>query len=189
MKNVIFDIETTKTYEMINSAKPEDFDISVVCIYESDVDRYSAFWEKDFDNLWPVLEKADMLTTFNGDHFDIPILQKYSPVDLGKIKSLDLLKEVKNSIGKRIKLDTIAGATLGISKSGNGLDAVRWWNEGEYEKIEKYCLQDVKVTKDVFDYALENGKLKYEDKGEIIDIPLETSNWIKKEENIINSLF
>lgn len=188
MKNIIFDIETKNTFEMVNSDKPKDLDISVICIYESDTEKYSSFWEKDFGKLWPLLEKASMLTTFNGDHFDIPILQKYCPVDLSKIKSLDLLKEVKNSIGKRIKLDTIAGATLGINKSGNGLDAVRWWNEGEYEKIEKYCLQDVKVTKDVFEYAIKNNNLKYEDKGEILDIALDTRLWLP-EENSANRLF
>jgi DEAD/DEAH box helicase domain-containing protein len=130
-----------------------------------------------------------MLITFNGDHFDIPLLNKYYSGDLTKIKSLDLLAEVKKSLGRRIKLDTIAEATLGIKKSGHGLEAVTWWKEGQIDKIIKYCIDDVKITKDIYDYAIKNGKLKYKDlglNGEIKDIKLDVKNWEKAEENVMN---
>lgn len=60
--------------------------ISVVCIHDSANDQFSSYLEKDFNKLWPILEQADMLITWNGDHFDIPILNKYYPGDLTKIK-------------------------------------------------------------------------------------------------------
>ena len=56
-----------------------------------------------------------------------PILNKYYAGDLGKIKSVDLLKEVKQVLGRRLKLDNVAEATLGKKKIGNGLEAVKWW--------------------------------------------------------------
>jgi DEAD/DEAH box helicase domain-containing protein len=95
---------------------------------------------------------------------------------------LDLLKEVKNSLGRRIKLDTIAEATLDKNKIGHGLDAIVWWRNGEKEKVIKYCLEDVKITKEVFEYALKNYILKYKDGDEIKDIKLDTSDWEKKKE-------
>ncbi|HVY55344.1 MAG TPA: ribonuclease H-like domain-containing protein, partial [Thermodesulfobacteriota bacterium] len=163
MRKIVFDIETRNIFQDVGSNDPRDLDISVVCLYDYSTDQYHSFLQEDFGKLWPILESADMLITFNGDHFDIPLLDKYYPGDLTKIKSLDLLKEVKKSLGFRIKLDSIAQATLGAGKSGHGLEAVTWWKQGEIEKIIKYCKDDVKVTKDIYDYALKNGSLKFKD--------------------------
>lgn len=185
MRKITFDIETRNLFQDVNSNDPAALDISVICIHDSKTDTYSSYLQQDFPKLWPILEQADMLITFNGDHFDIPLLNKYYPGDLTKIKSLDLLSEVKNSLGKRVKLDTIAQATLGIKKSGHGLEAVHWWKTGEIDNIVKYCIDDVKITKDLYDYALEKGILKYIDfstGNSIKDIKLNTENWEKKNE-------
>ncbi len=188
MRKITFDIETRNLFQDVNSTDSTALDISVVCIHDSATDQYSSYLQEDFAKLWPILEQADMFITFNGDHFDIPLLNKYYSGDLTKIKSLDLLVEVKNSLGRRIKLDTIAEATLGVKKSGHGLEAVTWWKNGEIDKIIKYCIDDVKITKEVYDYAMKNGILKYKDfgpGGKILDIKLNTENWEKKDENII----
>lgn len=185
MRKITFDIETRNIFSDVNSNDPTALDISVVCIHDSLNDSYSSYLQEDLPKLWPILEQADMLITFNGDHFDIPLLNKYYSGDLGKIKSLDLLAEVKNSIGRRIKLDTIAEATLGTNKSGHGLQAVEWWKTGEIDKIIKYCIEDVKITKQLYDYALANGTLKYKDLagGAIKDIKLDTKDWEMKKES------
>lgn len=183
MRKITFDVETRNVFADVNSNESTALDISVVCIHDSLTDKYSSFLQEDFPKLWPILEQADMLITFNGDHFDIPLLNKYYSGDLSKIKSLDLLVEVRNSLGRRIKLDTIAEATLGTRKSGHGLEAVEWWKSGEIEKIIKYCIEDVKITKQLYDYALKNNILKYKDLGvggAIKDIKLNTENWEKK---------
>ena len=112
-------------------------------------------------------------------------LNKYYSGDLTKIKSLDILKEIKNSLGRRLKLDTIAEATLGINKSGHGLEAVVWWKQGKKEEVKKYCLDDVKITKEIYEYALKNGVLKYKDAGVIKDIKLDTSKWHDKASSAI----
>lgn len=185
MRKITFDIETRNIFADVNSTESTALDISVVCIHDSKTDEYSSYLQEDLPKLWPILEQADMLITFNGDHFDIPLLNKYYSGDLRKIKSLDLLVEVRNSLGRRIKLDTIAEATLGTHKSGHGLQAVEWWKTGEIDKIIKYCIEDVKITKQLYDYALANGKLKYKDLvgGAIKDIKLDTSKWEKKEDS------
>ncbi|MES3031178.1 MAG: ribonuclease H-like domain-containing protein [Patescibacteria group bacterium] len=185
MRKITFDVETKNMFSDVASNDPVDLDISVVCIHDSETGEYTSYLQEDFPKLWPVLEKADMLITFNGDHFDIPLLNKYYSGDLLKIKSLDLMAEVKKTLGRRIKLDTLAEATLGKKKSGHGLDAIAWWQSGEIDKIIKYCIEDVKITKDLYDYALKNGKLLYKDlgiKSSIKDIPLNTKDWEKKQE-------
>jgi DEAD/DEAH box helicase domain-containing protein len=177
MKKIFLDIETRNAFQDVGKADPVLLDISVVCIYDSETDTYSSYLQEELSKLWPILEKADLIITFNGDHFDIPILNKYYTGDLFKIKQLDLLKEVKKSLGHRVGLGSIAEATLGIGKSGNGLDAIEWWKKGEIDKIIKYCIDDVKVTKGVHDYALLNKKLKFKDGTNISEFNVDTTGW------------
>jgi hypothetical protein len=180
MRKITFDIETSNIFTDVGSNNPADLNLSVICIHDSETDVCSGFFQDELEKLWPTLEKADMLIGFNSDHFDIPLLQKYYPKDLSAIKSLDLMKEVKEVLGHRIKLDSLAEATLGKKKSGNGLDAIVWWRNGEKEKVKKYCIDDVKITKQLYDYALKNGHLKYRDGKDLKDIPLDTSEWENK---------
>ena len=190
MRKIIFDCETANIFTDVGSARAEDLDLSVVCIYDSETDEYSSYFQEDLKKLWPILEKADLLIGYNSDHFDIPLLNKYYSGDLTKIKSLDLLKEIKNSLGRRLKLDTIAEATLGKNKSGHGVQATVWWKQGKYEEVKRYCLDDVKITKEIYDYALKNGILKYKDAGVVKDIKLDTSKWEEKNSSsITHTLF
>lgn len=188
MRKITFDIETRNLFEDVNSNESTALDISVVCIHDSLTDTYSSYLQEYFPKLWKILEQADMLITFNGDHFDIPLLNKYYSGDLTKIKSLDLLVEVKKVLGRRIKLDTIAEATLGIKKTGHGLEAVSCWKTSEIYKIIKYCIEDVKITRQLYDYAVKNNKLKYKDlgaNGQVKDIKLDTSQWEKTDNSAI----
>jgi len=177
MHKIFFDIETKNTFDEAGAREPEKLDLSVVAIFDSETDKYTSYSQEELGMLWPILEKTDVLIGFNTDHFDIPLLNKYYSGDLKKIRSLDLLKEVKKSLGRRIKLDALAEATLGKNKLADGFLAIRWWREGKYEKVREYCVEDVRITKELYDYALENKVLKYKDAGKIKDIPLDVSRW------------
>lgn len=180
MRKITFDIETSNIFQDVGKADPALLDLSVICAHDSDTDEYTTYTQEELQNLWPILEKADMLIGYNSDHFDIPLLNKYYPGDLTQIKSLDLLKEIKSSLGRRLKLDSVAEATLGKKKTGHGLEAVEWWKDGEVEKVREYCKEDVKITKELYEYALRNGVLKYKDLGKMRDIKLDTSDWEEK---------
>ena len=186
MKKITFDIETRNIFEDVGKADPTLLDLSVVYAHDSETGDYLTYTQEELLNLWPILEKADMLIGYNSDHFDIPILNKYYPGDLTRIKSLDILKEIKKSLGRRIRLNLVAEGTLGRKKTGNGLEAVVWWKNGEIDKIKKYCIEDVKITKELYEYALKNGVLKYKDLCETREIKLDTSKWEEKENTSIN---
>jgi DEAD/DEAH box helicase domain-containing protein len=186
MRKIVFDIETRNIFQDVGSNNPADLDISVVGVYDSETDAYTTYELEELPKLWPIIEQADMLIGYNSDHFDIPLLNKYYSGDLNKIKSLDILKEIQKVAGRRMKLDQVAEGTFGINKSGNGLDAYMWWKQGEIEKIKKYCLDDVRITKDVYDYALKNGKLIYKEGPKLNEVKLDTSNWEKVESAAIN---
>jgi DEAD/DEAH box helicase domain-containing protein len=177
VKKIVFDIETSNTFQDAGSNNPADLAISVVGIYEYEGDKYSTFVQEEFGKLWAIIENADMFITFNGDHFDIPLLNKYYPGDLFKMKSVDLLREMQKSAGRRMKLDQIAEGTLGVNKTGHGLDAIKWWRDGEVEKVKKYCLDDVRITKDIYEYALREGKLIFKEGGNLNEVKLDTKDW------------
>jgi len=183
MRIIVFDLETSNTFMDAGSNDSTALDMSVACIYDYETDKYMSFTQETLKDLWPILEKADLLIGYNSDHFDIPLLNKYYSGDISKIKSLDLLKEVKNCLGRRLKLDTIAEATLGKNKSGHELEAIKWWRDGEKQKVIDYCIDDVKITKEIYEYALKNGCLKYKDMGETKEIKMDNSKWNDKDES------
>jgi len=160
MNEIVFDIETQNTFaEVDNDFKK--FKVSVVSIYSYSDDSYKSFTEDELGQLWPLFEKADRIIGYNSEHFDLPILNNYYPGDLLTFSHLDLLKVIYSNLGKRLKLDDVAQATLDISKSANGLQAIKWWREGKIDEIKKYCEQDVKVTKELYDFGRKNKQLFY----------------------------
>ena len=183
MRKIVFDIETRNIFQDVGSNDPTALDISVVGVYDSETNKYTTYLQEELKNLWPIIEQADVLIGYNSDHFDIPLLNKYYPGDLTKIKSVDLMKEIQLVLGRRMKLDHIAESTLGTAKSSHGLQAVAWWKQGEIDKIKEYCLDDVKITKKLYEYALKHGKVSYKDGTKKVTIKLDTSSWEKPSEN------
>ncbi len=179
MRKIVFDVETKNSFQEVGSTDPAALDISLLVIYDYTTDTYQSFMEADFPKLWRILEQTDLIIGYNCDHFDIPVLNKYYPGDLTNIKTLDLLVEIKNALGKRVRLDAIAEATLGTNKTGGGLDAIKWWRQGEIEKIRSYCEMDVKITKEVYEYALKHQSLKLKDFDGIKTFPIKTAHWEK----------
>lgn len=177
MRYVVFDLETQNTFQDIGSNDPRDLSISVGCAYDSETNTYTTVTIDEIQKLWPIFEQAEVLVGYNSNHFDIPLLNKYYPGDLTHIKSIDLLEDIRISLGKRLRLDSVAQATIGAKKSGNGLMAIKWWREGDIESIKKYCKQDVKVTKEIFEFAREHNKVMYKDGTRKREILLDTTNW------------
>lgn len=185
MRKITFDIETSNFFTDTGSNDPASLSLACVCVHDSTTDAYTSYFEEDLPKLWPLLEKADMLIGYNSDHFDIPLLNKYYSGNLAAIRSLDLMKEIKKVLGRRISLDAVASATLGKNKSADGKLANIWWRQGEKQKVVNYCIDDVRITKELYDHALRHGKVKYPDGKMIRDIVLDTSEWEKEKEFVL----
>jgi len=182
MRYIIFDLETQNIFQDTGSNDVTSLDISVGSFYDSVEDSYLTVSVDELHKAWPLLEKADALVGYNSNHFDIPLLNKYYPGDLTHIKSIDILESIRESLGRRLRLDSVAQATVGAKKSADGLQAVRWWREGKIKEIKKYCEQDVRVTKKVFEYALQNGHILFKDGYRKREVPLNTASWIVKDD-------
>ena len=164
-REVVFDIETQNTFADIGGYIPKRLKISIIGVYFYQTDEYVAYHVDELHKLWSQLEHCERMIGFNSKHFDIPVMNNYYPGDLMQIPQLDILEVVEQSLGHRIKLDAIAEATLGYGKSGTGLQAVEYWRQGQIEELKEYCLQDVKVTKEVYEYGLKHQALAYPDFG------------------------
>lgn len=178
MRVITFDIETANWMSDVGTSNPADLTIALVGIHDSETESYSSFLEPELANLWKILERADLLVGYNSDHFDIPLLNKYYPGDLSRVRSLDLMKEIHKVVGRRLRLDAVADGTLGMRKTGDGAQSLKWWRDKEIEKVRAYCLKDVEITKKIFDYALENSLVKYRELGRVREIKLDTSKWL-----------
>ena len=175
MRRITLDIETEGVFR--GNGDFDNLEITVVGIHDSQTDEFKSFLRSELGQLWPILERADVIVGYNSEHFDLPILGRYYTGDLTKIKSVDLLKEVKKVLGRRLRLDNIAEATLGRGKSGDGLEAQEWWKRGEVDKVREYCLDDVRLTNELYLYAKKNKSLKYRDYDGVREIKLETGGW------------
>jgi DEAD/DEAH box helicase domain-containing protein len=71
---------------------------------------------------------------------------------------------LKEKLGHRISLDSVAKATLGIEKTGTGIEAVAWFEQGKIDLIKEYCQNDVRITKDIYYFGCEHGYVRYVDK-------------------------
>ena len=178
MRTVVFDIETANWFGDGGRSEPSHLQIALVGVHDSATDSYDSFLEADFPRLWKILEATDVLVGFNSDHFDIPLLNKYYPGDLAKIQSIDLMKEMYGALGRRVRLDAVADGTLGKKKSGHGGQSLVWWRNGEVEKVREYCLKDVELTKELYEYAVKNGHLKYRELGGVHEAKLDTRKWL-----------
>lgn len=179
MQYLVFDIETANAFPGFMRSGFDQLELALVGVYDSETDSYSSYVKEELPKLWPLIERTELLIGYNSDSFDIPLLNRYYPGDLTSVPSLDLLSEVYKVLGRRIRLQSLAEATLNKSKKGDGLQSVKWWQEGKIEKVREYCIEDVRITKELYDYALAHGILKYKDLRENRDMKIDTSRWGK----------
>ena len=156
-KEIVFDIETIGDISDYSKLK-----VTVISLYRYETDTYESYVESELGKVWPLFEHVDRLIGYNSDHFDLPVLNNYYLGNLSEFPSLDLLKKIKESLGIRLKLKDVAEATLdNVTKSADGLQAMQWFKEGKIDEIKKYCEQDVKVTKELYEFGKNNHQLFY----------------------------
>lgn len=173
LKKIVLDLETQKSFDEVGGrGKNHLLKISVVGIYDYSRDVYETYEEHELAKLGPLLQSADQVIGFNIKDFDFEVLRPYLNFEIDDVPSLDLLTLIEGSLGHRIKLESVAQGTLGSGKSGSGLEAILFYKNGRMDLLKKYCLDDVKITKQVYDYALKNQKVLYKDYFSVKEIPL-----------------
>ncbi len=176
LKKIVLDLETQKEFaEVGGRGKNHLLKVSVCGIYDYSTDRYFIFEENELSKLSPILQTADQIIGFNIIDFDFEVLRPYLNFDIFAVPYFDILQEVEKALGHRINLESIAQATLGTGKSGSGKEAILYFKNKRMDLLKKYCLDDVKITKQIYDYALKNKKLLYKDFFKTKEMPVKVS--------------
>ena len=158
---VVLDVETQKGFNEVDRKKLHLLKVSVACLYDSETDQYLAFEEKEMMKMEEVIKKADLVVGFNVRDFDLEVLAPYFITPVKNLPVLDLLVEFEKVRGHRISLQSVAQATLKASKSGSGWDAIRLFSEGRIAELKQYCMDDVRITKDLYEYGIKHGKISF----------------------------
>jgi DEAD/DEAH box helicase domain-containing protein len=132
--------------------------------------------EDEISDLCRVLEDASHIIGYNINTFDLPVLQAYYFGNISQFKTFDLLDDIRLIIGRRLALNDLVKATLEKGKSGHGLHAIDLYKEGKWEELKSYCIDDVALTKELFEYGVKHGEVYY------LDVAGKTTirvNWAK----------
>jgi DEAD/DEAH box helicase domain-containing protein len=159
---IVYDIETKETFQEVGTRDPKKLHISLIGMFSYQENKLLSFTEDELPQFWRRVEVCDLLIGFNNHGFDDQVCAAYFS-EMPKVPSFDILAEVHRNLGFRVKLDNLAHATLGTGKSGDGLKAIRLYREGKIEELREYCLDDVKITKEIYEHGKLHGKLLYSD--------------------------
>lgn len=176
--SIVYDLESKKTFAEVGGYNNNALlGVSFLGLYSYSQNKYFSFFEQDLPKLEQILlaEKPTIIG-FNSISFDNVVLQPYfKTLKLNELPQVDILADIHRTLGFRMKLESVAQATLGEGKSGSGLDAIRYYREGNLEALAKYCLDDVRITRDVYEYGCRHGYILYTSGGEYFHMPVEWS--------------
>ena len=158
---LVLDLETQRSFKDVGKQNLHKPKISVVGTYDYLTSAYEIYEEKGLLKLNKRIRETDLLIGFNIRRFDLPVLAPYLFGSTETLPVLDLLEAIEKVRGHRASLDSIAQPTLNLRKSGSGMDALTLYQEGRMEELKRYCLNDVRLTKEIYDYGRSNGKIYF----------------------------
>lgn len=162
MNIVYFDLESQKLFEDVGGRDPSQLLLACGVTWSTQRNEFAVYWEKDAAALVTELKAADLVVGFNIVNFDYEVLKPYAPaVNFRSFRSKDMLQDIFRALNFRLSLDSIARATLGTTKTADGLQSVVWYRNGELEKVAEYCKADVDITRRVYEFGREHGFVHY----------------------------
>ena len=161
---VFLDLETRMTDEDVGGwDHAQDMRVAVAVTYSTETRRFHVFEEDELEFLFEQLFRADLVVGYNIRRFDYRVLSRYTEASLAGLPTLDLMDDIGQLAGHRVKLDNLARTTLDDAKTGSGLDAVRLFREGSMYELVEYCVQDVRITRDLHDHGSQHGKVAFKE--------------------------
>ncbi len=154
---LVFDLETQRSFDEVGGrSQMHRLGVSVGVAYRYDTDEFLTYTEDTIDGLISLLKQADLVVGYNILGFDYEVLRGYTDLDFDGLPTFDLMYDLEERLGFRPRLESVVTATLGEGKTADGLQALEWWKLGEVEKIAEYCREDVRVTRDLYNFGKRN---------------------------------
>ncbi len=163
---LVFDLETRRSAQEVGGwHNAHLMRLAVGVIYDVVREEYRVFEEDQVEDLLDLLRNGELIIGFNLLAFDYKVLRAYTPDDLCKLPTLDLLVELKKRCGHRIGLGAMCRENLGVPKSADGLQSLEWFRQGQLEKVIEYCKKDVELTWRLFREGQSEGSLRIPGRG------------------------
>lgn len=165
MRTIVIDCETKNSpIDITDERCWRDFGhlgISIACAWISwqggGYGRYLFFSQDRIDVMVKCIEKAEQIISFNGIKFDLPLIEHLHGSPIKWPAHQDLCVQIQQATGRRYSLEAVAMATLKSGKSGKGSHAVHLWQNGEYDKLYTYCMDDVRITMLLYKFIERHG--------------------------------
>jgi hypothetical protein len=110
--------------------------------------------ESAFEPLFVAMDNAELIVGYNALKFDFPLLRKYyrSPDRYAthRRKLFDPFVRICEVTDEWPKLDTLLQVHELPPKTGDGRDAVRYWETGQRDILLQYCQSDVVLMAKLF---------------------------------------
>ena len=162
---LVLDLETQYIASEVGGwGRIRDMKLAVGVTYSPSENMYRTYLERDAALLVSALRKSKKVIGYNLLRFDYEVLRPYTTDPLLDLPTVDMLDVIHRRLGFRLKLDDVAAATLGEGKSADGLQAVRWFRQGDVQRVIDYCRRDVEVTWKVYEFGRKNGYVQYHDR-------------------------
>ncbi len=175
-KIAVFDAEIKKPInECTKGWKSHDeMGCSVLVIFDYFTMRYRIFGDNNIEEALDILFYYDLVVGFNTVNFDWKLLKATYIESCAKraldrkSKDYDILREIWKSLGLNpdvfspkthggYKLDDVARESINMQKSGDGALAPVLYQQGKLYDVIDYCVEDVRIEKTLFEYAISNG--------------------------------
>jgi len=175
LRFAVLDVETRRSAAEVGGwHRARHMGVSVAVAWDSGTGEYHTFGQDELSGLYEVLARVNLVVGFNVRRFDYAVLSGCLEYDFSRLKTLDMLEHVQGRLGHRLSLDHLARATLGVSKSADGLQALEWWKQGRLEEIAAYCRADVRITRDLYLFGRDNGYLLFRNRvGKLVRLPVD----------------
>jgi DEAD/DEAH box helicase domain-containing protein len=160
-----FDLETQRLANEVGGWNNKHLmRVSVAVLYDTHSESFRVYKEENVPSLIEHLKGLDLVVGFNVKRFDYEVLKAYTPFDFSHLRTFDILDEIYQRLGFRLSLDHLADKTLGKPKTSDGIQAVQWFRDRQWEPLIHHCEMDVALTRDLFYHAMEKGYLVYSDR-------------------------
>lgn len=159
MDTLVFDIETSNffTDPGVGWNNFDALKISAVGVWSYDKQAYFCYEEQELDKVAELFRNAKTIVGFSINRYDVPVLNGYfQRLNLGvqnlfEMERVDILDEIERVAGRRISLERLSQANLGKGKTGHGPHAAELFRAGKMEELKAYCLNDVVLTKELYE--------------------------------------
>jgi DEAD/DEAH box helicase domain-containing protein len=162
MNLVFFDLETQKLFQEVGGRAPGKLLLACAVTFSTARNDFTVYWENQVLALIDELRSADKVIGFNIRDFDYEVLRPYlANFNFGSLRTLDLLLELSRTLNFRLPLDSLARASLGVTKTADGIQSVEWFRKGDKDKVAEYCKADVDITRRLYEFGKDHGFVYY----------------------------